>query len=75
MMRPRTIRIIAAALVVMLGLTFAAGWDPVFAQQVWSSWISLSPLCCFGWLYFLRRRHRTNRWTRAAEEWLTAVSW
>jgi hypothetical protein len=39
MMRPRTIRIVAVALVAMLGLTFAAGWDTVFLQQVWADWM------------------------------------
>jgi hypothetical protein len=48
MMRPRTIRILAAALVLMVCLTFVAGWDTVFAQQVWSDWITPHcPLCCF----------------------------
>jgi hypothetical protein len=48
MMRPGTIRIVAAALVVMVCLTFVAGWDTVSAQQVWSDWITLHcPLCCF----------------------------
>jgi len=32
MMRPRTIRIIATALVFMVGLTFVTGWDIVFNQ-------------------------------------------
>jgi len=39
MMQPRTIRIIAGVLVVMMALTFAAGWDTVFLQQVWADWI------------------------------------
>jgi hypothetical protein len=36
MMRTRTIRIVAVVLVAMLGLTFAAGWDTAFLQQVWA---------------------------------------
>jgi hypothetical protein len=48
MMRPRTIRIVSVALVLMVCLTFLTGWDTVFAQQVWSEWITPHcALCCF----------------------------
>jgi len=47
MMRERTIRIVAMTLVLMVSLTFAAGWDTVFAQYVWSDWFVPCALCCF----------------------------
>lgn len=40
MMRPRTIRIIALVLALMVCLTAFAGWDTVFAQYVMSDWLS-----------------------------------
>jgi hypothetical protein len=48
MMRPKTIRIIAAVTVAVLALTFIAGWDNALAQQVWGDWLVSCPLCCFG---------------------------
>jgi hypothetical protein len=47
MMKRRTIRIIALIVVVMLRLSFIAGWDTALAQQVWAEWLVRSPLELF----------------------------
>jgi hypothetical protein len=47
MLGQRTIRIVAAVLVLMVCLTFVAGADIVFGRQVWSDWITRCALCCF----------------------------
>jgi len=44
MMRPRTIRIVALMLVIMVCLTFVTRWDTVLAQDVWSDWLCRSAL-------------------------------
>jgi hypothetical protein len=40
MMRPRTIRIIALVLALMVCLTAFAGWDSVFEKYVTADWLS-----------------------------------
>ena len=50
MMRPRTIRVVAVVLVVMVCLTFVAGWDIVFGQHVLSDWLCRAVRC--GTLYW-----------------------
>ncbi len=47
MMQRQTIRIIALMVVVMLCLSFIAGWDTVLAQQVWAEWLVRSPFEMF----------------------------
>jgi hypothetical protein len=47
MMRPQTIRVVAAILVIMLCLSFIAGWDTALAQQVWADWLVPSALELF----------------------------
>jgi len=44
MMRPRTIRLVALILVILVSLAFVTRWDTVLAQDVWSDWLSLSAL-------------------------------
>jgi hypothetical protein len=47
MMQRQTIRIIAMVVVVILCLSFIAGWDTALAQQVWAEWLVRSPLELF----------------------------
>jgi len=45
MMRPGTIRIVAIALVLMVCMAAALGWDPVFNQHIVSHWLPRMNVC------------------------------